>query len=171
MIRIWERFPFQVGSAFEFDTMPSTPQWWLPTGPKWFMASQSSPMLSHWCRSALSARCSAFSIASRLYHRGNARFTVKRRDGNVQDHQSTKVSRGRFPGVFGDNFVDKFSDEFDDNFGDEFGDKSSDLPHVPIIGLMWGSQLERGGIAKEPQFLTLSSRMRSNKYYCWLIAK
>ena len=41
-------------------------------------------MLSQRC----SPRCTAFSIASRLYHRGNARFTVRegRGDGNGQDH-------------------------------------------------------------------------------------
>ena len=73
-------FSFQV-SAFEFD--PRRAQWWLPTAGKWFMASQSSPMLSHWCRHCLSvsARCSALSIASRLYHRGNARFTVREGGG------------------------------------------------------------------------------------------
>ena len=40
--------------------------------------SQSSPMLSHWCRSSQS---SAFSIASRRDHRGNARSTVRGRGG------------------------------------------------------------------------------------------
>ena len=40
--------------------------------------SQSSPMLSHWCRSPQS---SAFSIASRRDHRGNARSTVRGRGG------------------------------------------------------------------------------------------
>ena len=38
--------------------------------------------------STMPPRCTAFSIASRLYHRGNARFTVRegRGDGNGQDH-------------------------------------------------------------------------------------
>ena len=40
--------------------------------------SQSSPMLSHWCRSPQSG---AFSIASRRDHRGNARSTVRGRGG------------------------------------------------------------------------------------------
>ena len=53
-------------------------QRWLPTTPKWFMASQSSPMLSHWCRRRSLSTVAALSIASRLYHRGNARFTVRR---------------------------------------------------------------------------------------------
>ena len=46
----------------------------------WQMAygSQSSPMLSHWCRSPQSG---AFSIASRRDHRGNARSTVRGRGG------------------------------------------------------------------------------------------
>ena len=42
--------------------------------------SQSSPMLSHWCRSS-HQQSTALSIASRRDHRGNARSTVRGRGG------------------------------------------------------------------------------------------
>ena len=100
MIRIRERFSFKVGAAFQFDTKPTTRHSGdFPRVPNGLWPHNHLQCFLTDAALALSARCSAFSIASRLYHRGDARFTVRggRGMGMVRITVSCQPSFGPAP--------------------------------------------------------------------------